>query len=491
MLSIKSKVVLFVVSVSAILPAFSLYFVRGHYLLGERAAGNIEETFRVLNETLVQDFKNAMLANQMPGIQKSMLNIRTFKQVRSAALLDSEGRVVMAQDGVFIQKNNRKKVGSVGAHILTDVFKKPKVWLDIHKASDVLSYQYLVPFRNEKACQKCHNPRVKTNGVLVLQFQVPDMRKQTYWLTLSTFGFYAAGLAGASFLLLLLMQNIVIKPLNALQDAMQNVAGGELNVKVPVSNQDEIGKLSNYFNDMVQNLKQLQEALAKNVEEKEKAKFLAEIGMMASKVAHEVRNPLNVLEGVAYYFKKAYSGEQDIVEHASLIQNKVKHLERFSNDLLLYAKPEQLNREDGDVNLIIKRKVSEFLQFNNEKKVQVALLLEPALEPLPMDILKMNEALENLLQNAVDASLEGAEITVSTRRKNSVVTVSVKDHGAGIPETQKENLFKPFFSTKKHGTGLGLCIVKKIVEAHGGEIKIVSDENKGTEVQIIFKGGSS
>ncbi len=490
--SIKRKILLFVVVVMFLLPlVFGLYFIREHYILDERVAESVDATFQVLNTTLVQDMKNAMLANQIHGIQESLLSIKIFKQIRSAVLLDSEGKVVIGDRGVFIRRGEREIFSETAGNALQDAFAKSKVQLHVQKNPSFIFYQYLVPFKNELKCRGCHGHLEKTNGILVLRFQVPDVRRQTHRLMFITFGFYIAGILLASLMLLFLIQNIVVSPLYRMQNAMRQVSGGDLAVKIPVERGDEVGQLSHYFNDMVQKLKDAQDALEKSVEEKEKAKFLAEIGMMASKVAHEVRNPLNVLEGVAYYLKKAYSGEQDVVEHATLIQNKVKHLERFSNDLLLFAKPEQLNAEDVGVNALAARKVQEFLQFNNEKKVRISLLLSPDAPQLSLDMHKFNEAIENLLQNAYDASPEESEITVSTRKEGARVTVSVKDKGSGIPENQKGNLFTPFFSTKKTGTGLGLCIVKKIMEAHDGEIRITSEENKGTEVQLIFKGGAS
>ncbi len=107
--SIKRKILLFVVVVMFLLPlVFGLYFIREHYILDERVAESVDATFQVLNTTLVQDMKNAMLANQIHGIQESLLSIKIFKQIRSAVLLDSEGKVVIGDRGVFIRRGERE-----------------------------------------------------------------------------------------------------------------------------------------------------------------------------------------------------------------------------------------------------------------------------------------------------------------------------------------------------------------------------------------------
>lgn len=491
MLSIKGKIVFFVVVMMVILPVlFALYFTREYYEQGERVAKNVEETFQILNATIVRDLRNAMLANQIPGIRESILSMRAFKQIRSTTLLDSEGRIVMDDGGIFIQRGIRKKSSGLPARVLQEAFNKSEIQCDIQKNHSTLFYRYLVPFKNERECQKCHGYSQKTNGVLILNFQVPDFRQQTHHLAFLTIGFSLAGIALTSLLLLFLIKKNVVLPLHEIQYAMQHVASGDLTVQIPPRRNDEIGIVSDYFNDMVSKLKQSQDALEKSIREKERADRLAEIGMMASRVAHEVRNPLNVMEGAAYYLKNTYSDRNDVVKHASLIQKTVKKLDRFSRDLLSFAKPEELQKESVDFNARVREKAQVFLQFKNDKNVHITLNLQSALPKIFADAFKIDEVLDNILQNAYDASFAGGEISITTQYIHPHVCLSVKDNGCGIPAGQQQNVFEPFFSTKANGTGLGLCIVRKIVEAHGGGIKIASGENKGTEIAVMFPGGS-
>ncbi len=492
MSSIKGKIVFFVVVVMVILPVlFTLYFTREHYAQGERVAENVDEMFQILNTTIVRDIRHAMLAKQIRGIRESLLSMKSYKQIRSTTLLDSEGKVVMKDGGVFIQRGSRKKPSDLQARVVQEVFNTSKIQLDIQRNHSVFFYRYLVPFKNERECQRCHGHFKKINGVLVLNFQVPDVRGQTRRLTFITFGFSLAGIVFTSLLLLFLIQQIVVSPLREIQDAMQHVAGGDMAVQVLSRRDDEIGRVSHYFNDMVKKLKRSQESLEKSIQEREKARFLSDIGMMASRVAHEVRNPLNVLEGAAYYLKGAYGSQKDIVEHVSLIQKNVKRLERFSEDLLSFAKPEELHKTGRDVNAHLMEKAQEFIKLRNKKKINVRFELSQGLPKIPMDSFKMDAVFENILQNAYDAVPDGGEIMISTHAISSFVYISIRDNGCGIPERQKENLFQPFFTTKPGGTGLGLSIARKIIESHGGEISISSIENKGTEVRIQLPGGAA
>jgi signal transduction histidine kinase len=99
----------------------------------------------------------------------------------------------------------------------------------------------------------------------------------------------------------------------------------------------------------------------------------------------------------------------------------------------------------------------------------------------------MKQALINLLTNAIDASPEGEIVTVSSYQKGGKIIIDVSDHGCGVPIDRKEEIFSPFFTTKEHGTGLGLPIAKKIVEAHNGSMEVLENRQKGAIFRVMLQ----
>lgn len=488
MKSVKTKILIFVIVVMLMGPFLSgSYLIHKYYGMGTRLSDEINETFRVLNSTFVRDVRNAMLANQISEVRESIKTMMVYKQIQKVLLLDPGGKAVMDETGTFVTKNLRKVTSDVEMELLQKAYRSLEPQLHI-KAGIPSTYRYLVPFANEKRCQPCHGSQAHVNGFLLIDLRVPNVLKESKDLALLTFIFHVFTVAAVSLILFLLIHRTIISPVNRLQDAARKVADGNLTVQVDVKSNDEIGGLSQHFNNMVQKLHDSQIALEKSIKDQERSRFLAEIGMMASKVAHEIRNPLNVLQGVVYYLKTTYQGKPDIMEHVQLIQNKVKRLENLSYDLLLFAKPEELQKAEVDLNALIQQKSKEMLQFKqNDKNIQFVQHLAPDLPNITADPLKMAEVLENIIQNAYDASEKNGKIVVCTTYTDKHIQLSIKDEGKGIPSDQLQHIFKPFFSTKTGGTGLGLCIAKKIVEGHGGEIQVKSCEGKGTEVLIRLR----
>lgn len=466
-------------------PFFSgSYLIYKYYNMGTRLSREVNETFRALNSSFVRDIRSAMLANQISEVRESIKSMKTFKKIQRVILLDRKGGMVINEKGFITAKGSREIPPDIQSDLLKNEYRLLQTQLHI-KDGTPSTYRYLVPFANEKRCQPCHGSQAQVNGFLLIDLRVPNVLKESKDLALLTFIFHLLTVAAVSLILFLLIHRIIISPVSRLQDAAQHVADGNLTVHVDVKSKDEIGSLGHHFNNMVQKLHDSQTALEKSIKDQERSRFLAEIGMMASKVAHEIRNPLNVLQGVVYYLKTTYPGKPDIMEHVQLIGRKITRLERFSKDLLLFAKPEELQKAEVDMNALIVQKSNEMLQFKqNDKNIQFVPHLAPDLQKIKADPLKMAEVLENIIQNACDASEKNSKIVISTTYTEKHIQLSIKDMGKGIPSDQLQHIFKPFFSTKTGGTGLGLCIAKKIVESHGGEIQVKSCEGKGTEVMI-------
>ncbi|MCC8195128.1 MAG: PAS domain-containing sensor histidine kinase, partial [Deltaproteobacteria bacterium] len=234
--------------------------------------------------------------------------------------------------------------------------------------------------------------------------------------------------------------------------------------------------------------------LEKNLAEAEK---LAAIGSLAAGVAHEIRNPLSALRGFAQYFAKKLSGKQPEEEYARTMVRESDRLNRVITDLLYLARPRDLAPVATDLTGVCEE-ITSLLRFElREQGLALACSLEATVVTADPDALK--QALLNLLLNALEAmkgarGADGRTISLSSARAaengRAGTRITVSDSGPGMTEEERAQACKPFFTTKKKGTGLGLALVQTIMQGHGGSLAITSPVpsggGRGCAVSLFF-----
>jgi signal transduction histidine kinase len=242
---------------------------------------------------------------------------------------------------------------------------------------------------------------------------------------------------------------------------------------------DEIGELVEVFNQMLKDLRHNLSELEKANTEKSRMERLSALGEMASTVAHETKNPLNSIRLATSYLKKNFQGEI-LTEFLEIIEQEVSRLNELTTGFLGYSKPAPVKLKPCDLNAVVRSTVDLVRQDATDRNIELVVLTDDHAPPAGCDISQIKQALLNLLVNAMDATAEGGTITVTTEPADHRMRISVRDTGAGIPQGEIEKIFKPFYTTKTRGAGLGLAIVERIVKEHGGEIRIESAVGKGT-----------
>jgi PAS domain S-box-containing protein len=195
--------------------------------------------------------------------------------------------------------------------------------------------------------------------------------------------------------------------------------------------------------------------------------WLATLGQMTATIAHEMRNPLTALRAAAdmLVHEDALSDSQRL--YMEVIYDESKRLTELADEFLEFAKPFQLNIHPTTLKPLLQRVLS--VQEPYLKSAGVHAILEcPDDLTAPADAARVEQALRNLIQNAVQAMPDGGALTIRAQDTGEWVTLAVQDTGAGVPESMRERIFTPFFTTRTRGTGLGLSIVKKIMEGHHG-----------------------
>ncbi len=226
----------------------------------------------------------------------------------------------------------------------------------------------------------------------------------------------------------------------------------------------------------------------KNIIEYEK---LSALGRLAANVAHEIRNPITVIGGLAKRLEKSIPPGTKEREDLELISLEVKRLEELLRDVLVFSSKPFFNREERDINEIVEESLKAYrAAFSGN-----SILLKTYFGNVPkiyVDKGHVTAAVKNLVSNAVEAMPEGGELTVTTRRDcvkgKNYVCIKVADTGVGISEDKIKMLFEPFFTTKvtKKETWLGLPIARRMVEGHGGFIRIESTLGKGSAFSLYF-----
>ncbi len=228
---------------------------------------------------------------------------------------------------------------------------------------------------------------------------------------------------------------------------------------------------------------------------------LAALGQLSAGLAHEIRNPLGVISASAELLGKHVSKENDVArEVAGFIRSEVHRSNLLVSRFLDFARPSQLQRGTHDLNEVIGRALSQLADnpTNGPGRIESGPIesgpieIEKHLGTLPefsFDSTLIESAIVNLLANAQEAMPSGGRLTVRTRRLDANAEIVVSDTGCGIATEQMENIFNPFFTTKPTGVGLGLAMVSKFIDSHGGKITVTSEAGKGSNFRITLPMG--
>jgi two-component system sensor histidine kinase HydH len=221
--------------------------------------------------------------------------------------------------------------------------------------------------------------------------------------------------------------------------------------------------------------------------EVERSQRLAAVGSLAAGVAHEIRNPLSSIKGFATYFRQRYDGVPDDVRIADIMIQEVERLNRVITELLEFSRPMALKRKKTDLAALLRHTLGTIEGQVREKDISVKTDLPPGITDIDVDPDRMIQVFLNLFLNALAAMDRGGILSLGLARQDErTLRVSVSDTGMGIRKEDLGRVFDPYFTTKPSGTGLGLAIVHRIVEAHGGEIRLESKLGKGTTFTVLL-----
>jgi signal transduction histidine kinase len=217
---------------------------------------------------------------------------------------------------------------------------------------------------------------------------------------------------------------------------------------------------------------------------------LAAMGKACSALAHDMRTPLIAIGGLCRSAQRHVNPNDEFAKKLSIIVEESQRLDKMVSDMLDFSRPLELYLASEDIRDLVSQCLDVVSETAGRRRVKIHEESSANLPPALVDRERMKQALLNLLINAIEASPEGETVTVACERQRRRILIDVRDHGDGIPPDQREEIFFPFFTTKKGGTGLGLPIVKKIIEAHRGNLEILDNPDRGVTFRMAIPLGS-
>ncbi len=433
-------------------------------------------------------------ANVASGVTQTMMEgqpnqVPDLLELARSHRADLESISLLRPDGQVAYSTDRRLIGNQLWNGMSS-FSQARVV----SAPGGVESQYAVvrPIANVEKCASCHGRESRINGWVDLRFtRAPAMAAQgelARTLGIST---------GVALLILLaiawwLIGREAVTPLKRLVAAMSRAEAGDLSVRADEGRPDELGVAARGFDATLAALRRSQAELEAFYRERMvRADRFATVGEMATGLAHEIKNPLAGLSGALELLAEDLSGNPRQADVVGEMRHQVARLTNTMESLLSFARPPKARLRDTDLNAALEK----VLFLVRQQRRLAAVHVESELGEIPhvlADPSQLEQVFLNICLNACQAmGPAGGRLTVRSRATEGRVVVDVEDTGPGIPENVRPNLFKPFFTTKREGNGLGLAISARIVAEHGGNIGYRCPPGGGTIFTVALQPSRS
>ena len=306
---------------------------------------------------------------------------------------------------------------------------------------------------------------VGVDGSVPFLGAVRTLRKRLLWIGIS--GSILAVILGMVF------AGTISRPVSKLAHSSKRIGMGDYDKPISLQDKGEIGLLA-----------QTMEEMRKNIIEREK-----ELKAMVAGIAHEIRNPIGGIELFTGLLDDETKSNPKVRSHVQRIANEVRYLKEIVNRFLEFARPKEPQKEAVNLGNIIGEVESLLADQIENQKIRITRSKNINRLTVFVDPGHLKEIVLNLVQNAVQALPDGGELRFEAVEEQNTIRLRIGDTGPGIPANMRTDIFRPFFTTREKGTGLGLPIVRGLVEANGGTIRLLPKDTPGTEFEIRFDIG--
>ena len=467
-------------------------------------------------DVIARSTRYEMLHNDRDALYNIIQELGSEPGIQRIRIFNKDGRITFSTDAREVNTVvNKSAEACYGCHAqsaplaapLTKLQRRDRARMFRDKQGNHL-LAVIRPVDNSPDCTKagCHTPSQQVLGVIDANLSLAAVDTQITRRQVTLAYFLAGALVFGSLAAKLFIWVVVYRPVKELIDGTHRVAGGDLDYRLPVRSDDELGRLAASFNQMTTEVAGVQAKIEEQVRRKTaelegvhktllRSEKMASIGKLAATVAHEINNPLFgiltyarlVLRGL---LKLDFPERDELAGQLQTIERESKRCGDLVKNLLTFSRQAPSHREPNDLNTIVERAVS---LVKHKLDLQSTVLKENLLDGLPpvdCDANQIQQVILVLLMNASEAMGKGGTLEVSTGfdARAEHCSVRVKDTGSGISAGVLPHIFDPFFTTKEdqNRTGLGLAVAHSIVEQHGGEMAVRSQPGEGTEFQVAL-----
>ena len=474
----------------------------------------VEQAANRITDLIVRSTHYEMLRNDKDALLNMIHEVGTEPGIERIRVLNKDGLIIYSTDkkelGTPVDKNAE---GCIGCHAqaapLARLTRRDRTrYFTDKRGQRMLAVMQEIENAPECSNGSCHVHETGLHilGVIdtTLSLAAVDRQLVTHRANLTWFlvGATLFGCAAAT----LFMIVVVHRPVRELTAGMRRVAAGDLEYRLPVRRDDELGDLAKSFNKMTVEVGGVQSKIEEQVRRKTAelervhktllhSEKMASIGKLAATVAHEINNPLF---GILTYarlvlrelLKHDIPGRDDLAEQLQTIERESKRCGELVKSLLTFSRQAPSIREPNDLNTVVHRAVVLVKHKLAMQNIDLEEKLGSDLPPVLCDANQIQQVVLVLMMNAADAMPKGGGLVVSTEfdDQSDQGVVRVKDTGCGIPEDVLPRIFDPFFTTKEdqNRTGLGLAVAHGIVQQHSGDILVESKPGVGTEFRVVL-----
>jgi signal transduction histidine kinase len=439
-----------------------------------------QERSEIFANMVATGVSNVMLSGQpqaVPQLLESLVSHRS--DLLSASLIAPSGQVSISSDPSYV---GARPWGRPDRFAAVTVVTEP--------GGTANEYAVIQPIVSASSCNRCHEGTATVRGWLELRFSRDPVVEAKHELAGTLALSAGAALVALLAIALWLLGREAIGPLQRLVAAMRRAEAGELTVVADEGRTDELGVAARGFDATLAALRRSQAELEAFYQERMvRADRFAAVGEVATGLAHEIKNPLAGLSGALELLAEDLATNPRHAEVVGEMRHQVQRLTKTMESLLSFARPPKAKLRSTEVNATLEKVLFLIRQQCRGTMVEVEANLAADLPGVLADPSQLEQVFLNICLNAVQAmSGRPGLLRVDSRRGEAgQVIVKIADNGPGIPADLREQLFKPFFTTKREGNGLGLAISARIVAEHGGHIGYRCPAEGGTIFTVTLK----
>ncbi len=480
MKTIKTKFIFFTLVLIILSLVIPIYFLITQFRanFNQRSVIMLETTLDLLNYTL----ENTMIQGNQKSLQEVVDSLTNRKGIDYIRIINPKGIVKYAS-----AKNEiGSRIENFSNSVSSDSFLTAKISLLRNNI-----YRDFSPILNKPACMNCHAGKVIAYLDVGANLTPAETKFYTGTRHMIFLGIAILIIISTGFYFI--FQSFINKPLKKLIDAMRDIKKGKLSTHLAIERDDEFGIVNKNFNLMVDRLRESQEEISKlHFEQLQHADRLITLGELTSETAHEINNHSAIIMSRADYLSFEALQTPEISKYSddfNVILNQIDKVSEITKNVLRHSKKVEKNFERINLADVIESTLNTLQPILKKRKIELSKNIIP--EALIFgDSLQIEQALTNLIINSLDAMEQEGILKISLAKENSRFVITVQDTGSGIDDSIEDQVFSPFFTTKKggKGSGLGLYIVKNICKNHNAEIFLQRNDDKGTTFKIIFNG---